>query len=137
MVGDDTEDLSEANAARDERAMITLEDGERAEIRNESGIVTIKKFEDLIPEIPEPAVGIMHSFCGADGVDNWTGQLNFPSPEREHNRMDVKAPDEPIFSSGVSMRIEIKPGDPQWSVDAQGVNKTKRRAEFSWRDWRF
>lgn len=84
--------------------------------------------------------GIMHQFRGEDGVDKWSGPLNFPTPERSHNRVTVTLPKSPF--GGASIKVEIKPADPQWETDRKlnkDGKKPKRRAEFSWNrpDWRF
>ncbi|MEM9627959.1 MAG: heparin lyase I family protein [Pseudomonadota bacterium] len=79
--------------------------------------------------------GIVHQFRGEDGVDNWSGPLNFPTPEKTHNRITIASPEGLAPSGRASIKVEIKPGDPQWSEDSG--KGPKRRAEFSWNDWKF
>ncbi len=79
--------------------------------------------------------GIAHEFRGEDGVDSWSGPLNFPEPEKPYNRINVASPKSFVPYGKASIKVEIKPGDPQWSND-RGKGP-KRRAEFSWNDWKF
>ena len=79
--------------------------------------------------------GVVHQFRGEDGVDNWSGPLNFPTPERAHNRITVASPNGLPPLGSASIKVEIKPGDPQWRNDSG--KGPKRRAEFSWNDWKF
>lgn len=91
-----------------------------------------------VPPNPIPATGIIQSFRGEDGVENFPGVLNFPVPERSHNRQTITRPAGLVPFGSASMLVEIKPGDPQWNVDAAVRPRTaKRRAEFSWRPFRF
>lgn len=86
---------------------------------------------------PRPT-GIIQSFRGEDGVDNFPGALNFPVPERAHNRQDITGPPALVPFGTASMKVEIRPGDPQWDNDARiRPRSAKRRAEFSWRPFRF
>jgi hypothetical protein len=81
------------------------------------------------------STGVLHQFRGEDGVDSWSGMLNFPTPEKAHHRTTVRSPDALGPQGDASMKLEIRPGDPQWRIDiGEGP---KRRAEFSWKKWRF
>lgn len=79
--------------------------------------------------------GIVYQFRGEDGVDSWSGPLNFPEPEKPHNRINVASPENLVPFGNASIKVEIRPGDPQWSDD--NGKGPKRRAEFSWNDWKF
>lgn len=100
------------------------------------------EIEPLIPAVipgepPKPRTGILHQFSGRDNADKWTGPVNFPDPERGHNRKTTEPPVKFLKGRDASIKVEIKPGDPQWSKDLG--KGPKRRAEFSWNkdEWRF
>lgn len=80
--------------------------------------------------------GIKHQFNGEVGVDNWNAELNFTTPEQPHTRETITSPANLVPYGTASMKTEIKPGDPQWSVDVP-TGQAKRRAEYSWTQWRF
>lgn len=81
------------------------------------------------------AVGIVHQFQGEDGADGWSGPLNFPTPEKPHNRMTAVSSEDQTAYGRESVKVEIRPGDPQWNDD--NGRGPKRRAEFSWNTWKF
>ncbi len=82
-----------------------------------------------------PTRGVVHQFRGEDSFNSWTGTLNFPTPTRSHNWASVNSPKSLVPYGNASMKVEIKSGDPQWETDIG--HGPKRRAEFSWRKWRF
>lgn len=86
-------------------------------------------------EVCGPSLGVVHQFRGEDGVDNWSGPLNFPAPEKPYNRMTMASPMTLAPYGSASVKVEIRPGDPQWHDDKG--RGPKRRAEFSWSKWKF
>ena len=88
------------------------------------------------PSVCSPPTGIKYQFRGEDGVDSWPGSLNFPNPEPAHTRATITSPASLVPYGTASMKTEIRPGDPQWINDS-ATGSPKRRAEYSWNDWRF
>lgn len=100
-------------------------------LRDNTGSPPISK---LGPLIMPP--GVIKRFSGADGVASWDGARNMTTPLQPHSFRDVNDPPELMPYGHPSMASEIRPGDPQWSVDVRS-GKPKRRVECSWSKWRF
>ena len=104
-------------------------------------VITVTPVIPVIPVTPTPSAcsaptGIKHQFRGEDGVESWPGSLNLTTPEAAHTRETITSPTHLVPYGTASMKTEIKSGDPQWGNDETTASQ-KRRAEYSWSDWRF